>query len=1064
MPISHGSTSKVNWPPTQTIADHTVLQTFLRDPPTDAPYTKLKAELLRLTSVSDRQRYDTLVKEEGLGDRKPSELLRRMRSLVGNMTIDDKFFKEMFLERLPTSVSQPLTVSTFDLTELKTQIAHLSATVAALQLRRSPVPLDVPSAVTAVVPALAPGPPTYVGIMSTMAIRRGAVSHPAPSSPRWETPRPETDRLCPSHGLHLQAANCSPIPTFGSLSLTLNIDLRRSFTWIFVIADVPHGTLGSDFLAEFDLLVDCRRARLLDRTTGLFVRGLTPFTTPTNLSVLDTDIASPFRQLLLSQSNIINPQFRSGEVQHDVVHHIRTSGPPAFARPIRLAPERFHAAKAEFEHMLQLAIIRPPESPWTSPLHMVPKAHQATGDPYPVPHLQDFAGALFGKAVFSKIDLVRAFHQIPVAHEDIHKTAVTTPFGFFEFIRTSFGLRNAAQRFQKFIDHVLRDLPFVYAYIDDLLVASRNEEEHKEHLVLVFDRLDKFGVVVIPSWRVLGVPSLEFLGHQVDSEGCIRIRTTAYHPAANGMVERFHCQLKASLRAAADPENWKDHLPLVLLGIRSALKPDLDFSAAELLFGATVPLPAEMISPTPRAAAEDPTNLLHRLRQYMRTLSPVPPRSSASPSYLEKDLATCSHVYLRCDRVRRPLEPPYIGPFWVLSRGPKAFRIQLEKSSTTLPAASARHDIVNTVGNSTTLDAEIFKHANTPGINTPLPTPTATSTFRCNFRPDIAFIANLGPSTMSMLIAFAVIGIVAVAYLVFYFLRPFITFFLLRFYFSKRADLKKAGDWAIVTGATDGIGKAFAHELARDGMNVFLISRSTEKLTKVADEIQSLFKVDTKIFAADFTTTDFYENLKQKIEELPSVSILINNVGVAYSHPDALATCDDLTLEKLQSVVVCNVTSVTCMTRITLPKMLSSPPPDGVHRYIVNIASQFGFVTTPYLSVYAGTKAFVIHFTASLAGELAGTCVKVQTIMPGYVATAMSGLKRPSFFTPLPSTFASSALSMLGVASLNCGYLAHEIFLTFFLVLPARLRSAICARHLLSFRDKYYKRQKSKSL
>ncbi|BHF69921.1 hypothetical protein SprV_0301296800 [Sparganum proliferum] len=171
------------------------------------------------------------------------------------------------------------------------------------------------------------------------------------------------DRRFPSRGLHLQAANCSPIPTFGSLSLTLNIGLRRSFTWIFVIADVFHAILGSGFLAEFDLLVDCRRARLLDRTTDLSVRGLTPFTAPTNLSVLDTDIASPFRELPLRHPNIINPQFLSDEVQHDVVHHIRTSGPPVFDRPRRLAPERFQAAKAEFGHMLQLGIIRPSESP-----------------------------------------------------------------------------------------------------------------------------------------------------------------------------------------------------------------------------------------------------------------------------------------------------------------------------------------------------------------------------------------------------------------------------------------------------------------------------------------------------------------------------------------------------------------------------------------------------------------------------------------------------------------------------------------------------------------------------
>lgn len=82
-----------------------------------------------------------------------------------------------------------------------------------------------------------------------------------------------------------------------------------------------------------------------------------------------------------------------------------------------------------------------------------------------------------------------------------------------------FGLRNAAQTFQRFIDMVLRDLPFVYSYIDDLLVASEDEQQHKDHLRRLFVRLSEFGVVVNPAKCQFGTKSLDFLGHHVNDQG-----------------------------------------------------------------------------------------------------------------------------------------------------------------------------------------------------------------------------------------------------------------------------------------------------------------------------------------------------------------------------------------------------------------------------------------------------------------------------------------------------------------------------------------------------------------
>ena len=158
--------------------------------------------------------------------------------------------------------------------------------------------------------------------------------------------------------------------------------------------------------------------------------------------------------------------------------------------------------------------------------------------------------------------------------------------------------------------------------------------------------------------------------------GIHRQRTTAYHPAANGMVERFHRQLKIALKCSHNPHLWTESLPLVLLGIRTAVKDDLKCSTAEMVYGTTLRLPGELFISIPSDTVSDPLSYVDTLKDLMNQLQYRQPRSpSSNPTFVHKDLTNCTHVFVRNDAKKPPLQPTYIGPFKVVDRKSRHFVI-----------------------------------------------------------------------------------------------------------------------------------------------------------------------------------------------------------------------------------------------------------------------------------------------------------------------------------------------------------------------------------------------------
>jgi hypothetical protein len=208
---------------------------------------------------------------------------------------------------------------------------------------------------------------------------------------------------------------------------------------------------------------------------------------------------------------------------------------PVAPVPYRLAPTELEELSKQLAELAEKGFIRPSSSPWGAPVLFVKKKDGSfrmcidyrelnkltVKNRYPLPRIDDLFDQLQGSSVYSKINLRSGYHQLRVREEDIPKTAFRTRYGHYEFQVMPFGLTNSPAVFMDLMNRVCKPYldKFVIVFIDDILIYSKSEKEHEEHLRLILELLRKEKLYAKFSKCEFWIPKVQFLGHVIDRQG-----------------------------------------------------------------------------------------------------------------------------------------------------------------------------------------------------------------------------------------------------------------------------------------------------------------------------------------------------------------------------------------------------------------------------------------------------------------------------------------------------------------------------------------------------------------
>ncbi|XP_059083366.1 uncharacterized protein LOC131880699 [Tigriopus californicus] len=496
----------------------------ITEPRAGHEYDDLKEALKNKLKRSSFRNVQRLITDEQLGAQLPSELLCYCEMLIQPNDRGTDLFKQIFLMKLPPTLYGQLSA------DLSLKLSNIVVKADKIVIgSRGMAGSYGNSGTMAAVGLSTPDPVEALSGKLDLVLEAFNVKHSKPG----RVGQPDqafvinscaSVSVCPrqsadTHDPHLNliVANGTLIKTYGKQRMIIDHSGKKC-AWSFILADVKCNYIGRNFLAFYNFLIDMAKREIRESSSAtLRLQGiqdastfedtarsaiLTPPTSSNNLLV---------KHILVQYPNVIQEQSDClPTICHHVTHAIETfSDRPIPEKPRRLSPEKRKALWDILDSLLQAGLIRPSRNPCAAPGHVVQKPNggwrlvgdyralnaETTPDAYSLPHLHDFTYGMGDSKIFSKLDLVSAYHQVPMKQSDFEKTTITPCFGLYKYVQMPFGLRNAGQTFQRMDNEIFRDMPFVFIYVDDLIIASSSTEEHLRHVKLVLTRLHEHGLI-----------------------------------------------------------------------------------------------------------------------------------------------------------------------------------------------------------------------------------------------------------------------------------------------------------------------------------------------------------------------------------------------------------------------------------------------------------------------------------------------------------------------------------------------------------------------------------------